>query len=69
MSQLKQNILVVAILFVSLLSSVALSYVITPNQTTMTEKSHINKVMKTDESKPSKAMNKAVLLLLPKVAD
>lgn len=69
MSQIKQNILVVAILFISLLSSVALSYVITPNQATMTEQSHLKKIKQSKEAKSSKAMNQAVNILLPKVED
>ncbi len=68
MSQIKQNILVVAILFISLLSSVALSYVITPNPATMTEKQPINKVIKTEEAKSAKVMTNALLKLIPKVA-
>lgn len=67
MSQTKQNILVVAILFLSLLSSVALSYVITPNQATVTEQQPIKQVIK-EKTKSAQALKQAMIILIPKVA-
>ncbi|MCX7552975.1 hypothetical protein OS175_03715 [Marinicella sp. S1101] len=67
MSQTKQNILVVAILFLSLLSSVALSYIITPNQATLTEQQPIKQVIK-EKTKSAQPLKQAMVILLPKVA-
>ncbi|MGJ8663445.1 MAG: hypothetical protein ACSHWU_07335 [Marinicella sp.] len=65
MNQTKQNIWVVAILFFSLLSSVAFSYVITPTSKTMTEMKQVEKTIKAENK--SKKMKKMLTLLLPKV--
>jgi preprotein translocase subunit YajC len=65
MNHLKQNIWVVSILFLSLMSSVALSYMITPNSKTMTETKKIMQPIKADP-KP-KSLNQSFTLLLPKV--
>ncbi len=67
MSQFKQNILVVAILFLSLLSSVALSYAITPSEPTINENNPIEQVIK-DKKKSAKTLNQTMIILLPKVA-
>lgn len=70
MNQTKQNIMVVAILFFSLLSSVAFSYIITPMSKTMTEvnQSEIKLAEKNlkGKNKPLK-MKQSLTILLPKV--
>jgi len=65
MSHFKQNIWVVSILFLSLMSSVALSYMITPNSNTMTAKVTTVKPIKADSNK--KGLNESLTILLPQV--
>lgn len=65
MNHYKQNIWVVSILFLSLMSSVALSYMITPNSKTLTEEVKINKTIKAESKKLG--IDKAFVILLPKV--
>ncbi|VAW44638.1 hypothetical protein MNBD_GAMMA02-1659 [hydrothermal vent metagenome] len=65
MNHFKQNIWVVSILFLSLMSSVALSYMITPNSKTVTEKAKIVKPIKADPNK--KGLNESLIILLPQV--
>ena len=65
MNRFKQNLWVVSILFLSLMSSVALSYMITPNSPTMTEKVQIMKPIKATPK--SYSMNQSLTILLPQV--
>lgn len=65
MNQVKQNILVSAILFLSLLLSVALSYAITPNSATVTK---VKPPAEQQTKQPSQAekLNQSLQILLPK---
>lgn len=65
MNQLKQNIMVVSILFLSLLTSVALSYAITPAATNKATQEPINKTIKTEGN--ALKMNKSLAILLPRL--
>jgi len=65
MNHFKQNIWVVSILFLSLMSSVALSYMITPNSKTMTQKVKLVKPIKAELKK--KGLNVSLTILLPQV--
>ena len=63
MKHLKQNIYVVSILFFSLISSVALSYVITPTPTNMKETNKTEQPVKAEQI--NKNFNESLIILLP----
>lgn len=66
MNQTKQNILVVSILFLSLLTSVALSYAITPtNNQAAVDKPVMKQTLKAAE--PQKQSKTSLKLLLPQL--
>ncbi len=65
MNQVKQNILVSAILFLSLLLSVALSYAITPNSATVTEVKQPTE-QQTKQKEHTNKLNQSLQILLPK---
>ena len=65
MTQLKQNIMVVSILFLSLLTSVALSYAITPSATNEVPQQPINKTIKAEGNALNS--NKSLTILLPRL--
>ncbi len=65
MNQVKQNVLVSAILFLSLLTSVALSYAITPT-TAATIKADKKIELKVTTKNKKNALNQSLIILLPK---
>ncbi len=65
MNQLKQNIMVVSILFLSLLTSVALSYAITPTATSKVPQQPISKTIKAEGN--ALKINKSITILLPRL--
>ncbi len=65
MNQIKQNIMVVAILFLSLLSSVVLSYAITPTAVTEVEHKQVTHKIKAEGKAIKK--NLSLHILLPKL--
>ena len=65
MNQLKQNIMVVSILFLSLLTSVALSYAITPTDSPKAADQPISKTIKAEGN--ALKTNKSLVILLPRL--
>jgi len=64
MKYLKQYIYVVSILFFSLMSSLALSYVITPTLRSVTLQDKTHQLINTELSN---GFNKSLIILLPKM--